>query len=97
MVHARTSRNEVVDRALNATILLTNKTPVQRTAIEQLPHLRYIGVLATGYNVVDTLAARERQIPVTNAPGLSRPATIPRVRAAATGPKANSFYEVGQA
>ena len=69
VVHARTSRDEVVDRASNATILLTNKTPVQRTAIEQLPHLRYIGVLATGYNVVDIQAARERQIPVTNVPG----------------------------
>ncbi len=49
-------------------MLLTNKTAISREVIEQLPKLKYIGVLATGYNVVDIDAARERTIPVTNVP-----------------------------
>ncbi len=67
-VHDRTAESEVVERAHDAEILLTNKTPVSRAAIEQLPRLKYIAVLATGYNVVDVDAARERDIPVSNVP-----------------------------
>ena len=48
--------------------MLTNKTVLSREIIERLPRLRYIGVLATGYNIVDMAAARERNIPVTNVP-----------------------------
>jgi glycerate dehydrogenase len=48
--------------------LLTNKTPLNRATVSQLPALKYIGVLATGYNIVDTAAARERGIVVTNIP-----------------------------
>ncbi len=67
-VHERTPAAEIVARAAGAEILLTNKTPLSAATIGQLPVLRYIGVLATGYNVVDTEAAAARGIPVTNVP-----------------------------
>ena len=47
---------------------MTNKTPITKPTIDALPALRYIGVLATGYNIVDVGAARERSITVTNVP-----------------------------
>ena len=68
-VHDRTPPAQVVERAADAEIIFTNKTLLPAEAIEALPVLRYIGVLATGYNVVDTAAARARGIPVTNIPG----------------------------
>ena len=67
-IHDRTPVEEVTARSVGAQILLTNKTPVQRSHIESLPDLRYIGVLATGYNIVDVAAASERRIPVANVP-----------------------------
>jgi glycerate dehydrogenase len=68
-IHDRTPLKQVAERAAGAEIVLTNKALVQRDAIERLPALRYIGVLATGYNVVDVVAAREKGIPVSNVPG----------------------------
>lgn len=70
-IHARTPPDQIVARAREAEILLTNKTPLNRATLEQLPHLQAIGVLATGYNVVDVEAARERNIPVMNVPAYS--------------------------
>jgi glycerate dehydrogenase len=67
-VHERTPEAEIIPRAAGAEILLTNKTPLSSATIGQLPALRYIGVLATGYNVVDADAAAARGIPVTNVP-----------------------------
>lgn len=67
-IHERTSPGEVVKRATNADVVLTNKTIISREQIEGLPSLKYIGVLATGYNIVDAAAARARNIPVTNVP-----------------------------
>lgn len=67
-IHDRTHRSEVVARARDAEIVLTNKTVLDRETLGSLPKLRYIGVLATGYNVVDVKAARERDIPVCNIP-----------------------------
>ena len=67
-IYDRSAPHEVVPRALNAEIVLTNKTPLTREQISALPKLRYIGVLATGFNIVDITAARERKIPVTNVP-----------------------------
>jgi len=67
-VHARTSPDEFLERAMDADILLTNKTPIKRQHLEQLPKLKFIAVLATGYNVVDVAAAREKGIPVSNVP-----------------------------
>ena len=60
--------DEIVRRIGESEIVLTNKTPLSRSALARCPGVRYIGVLATGYNVVDTAAARERGIPVCNVP-----------------------------
>ena len=68
-VHDRTPAEQVAERAAGAEIVFTNKSLVPAKVIESLPELRYIGVLATGYNVVDTSAAATRNIPVTNIPG----------------------------
>jgi len=70
-VYERTPAAKVLERSAGAEILLTNKTPLTRASIEALPALRFIDVLATGYNVVDLAAARERGIPVSNAPAYS--------------------------
>ncbi|HDP81077.1 MAG TPA: D-2-hydroxyacid dehydrogenase [Spirochaetes bacterium] len=59
---------EVADRANHADIVLTNKSLISRDTIEKLSALKYISVLATGYNIVDIGAARERNIPVSNVP-----------------------------
>ena len=67
-VYDRTRTEEVVERAAGAEIVFTNKTPLNAEALAQLPGLRYIGVLATGYNIVDVAAARDRGIVVTNIP-----------------------------
>lgn len=67
-VYDRTTPGLTVARAGEAEIVFTNKVVLGRREIEQLPKLKYIGVLATGYNVVDVAAARERGIVVTNIP-----------------------------
>ncbi len=72
-VYDRTPIEIVVERAATASIVLTNKCPITHDAIQQLPLLKYIGVLATGYNVVDVEAAYDRQIRVTNIPDYSTP------------------------
>ena len=68
VIYERTSPSEVVERCRDAEVVLTNKVPVMAAEIEQLPRLAYIGVLATGYNVIDCAAAREKGIPVSNVP-----------------------------
>ena len=68
VIYDRTPDALRVERAKDAPIILTNKTVLNADILVQLPLLRYIGVLATGYNVVDIDAARERGIPVTNIP-----------------------------
>ena len=70
-VYERTPPERVVERAAGTEIILTNKVPFDRERLARLPALKYIGVLATGYNVVDTAAARERGIVVTNVPAYS--------------------------
>jgi glycerate dehydrogenase len=70
-VHDRTPPEQVAERIAGAEIVLTNKAIVSRSAIEQSPSLKYVGVLATGYNIVNVEAARERGIPVTNVPTYS--------------------------
>lgn len=67
-VYDRTPGPQIVERARGAQIVFTNKTPISDAAIAQLPEMRYIGVLATGYNIVDVDAARGRGIVVTNIP-----------------------------
>lgn len=68
-VYSRTdSEDEAIARIGDCEIILTNKTPITRRILERCPAIRYIGVLATGYNVVDCQAAKDRGIPVTNVP-----------------------------
>ncbi len=67
-VYDRTPENEVAARAREAEIIITNKALVRAATINALPRLRYIGVMATGYNIVDVTAARARGIPVCNVP-----------------------------
>ncbi|MCB2307893.1 D-2-hydroxyacid dehydrogenase [Clostridium estertheticum] len=67
-VYDRTSLDEIVDRAYDCEIILTNKTPLSMDTLKKLPKMKYIGVLATGYNVVDVKAAKEMGIIVTNTP-----------------------------
>lgn len=70
-VHPRTASAEIIERAASAEIILTNKVVLDAQTIASLPKLQYIGVLATGYNVVDLEAAKERGIVVSNIPGYS--------------------------
>ncbi len=70
-IYPRTAASELIARAQGAEVLLTNKVFLLQPELEQLPELRYIGVLATGYNVVDIETCRQRQIAVTNIPGYS--------------------------
>ena len=70
-VYERTSLTdeaEIVSRIGDAQIVITNKTPLTKNIFDACPNIRYVGVLATGYNVVDIDAAREKKIPVTNIP-----------------------------
>ena len=70
-VYERTAPEETVERCKDAEIVLTNKVVFDAKVIEQLPALRYIGVLATGYNIVDLEAASKHGIIVTNIPAYS--------------------------
>ncbi len=67
-IYDRSAPEEVIERAADAEILFVNKVPVDAARMDRLPRLKYIGVLATGYNVIDVAAARERNITVTNIP-----------------------------
>ena len=70
-VYERTSmtdETEIAQRIGGASVVITNKTPITRGVLERCPSVRYISVLATGYNVIDCAAAREKGIPVTNVP-----------------------------
>ncbi|GAB3640687.1 D-2-hydroxyacid dehydrogenase [Spirosoma arcticum] len=67
----RTSPSELIERAKDAEIVLVNKVKLNRETLDQLPQLQYIGVTATGYDIIDTAAARERGIVVTNVKGYS--------------------------
>ena len=67
-IHDRTREEDVVARTAGAQMVLTNKTPLSAAALACLPDLRYIGVLATGFNIVDSAAAHKAGITVTNIP-----------------------------
>jgi glycerate dehydrogenase len=75
-VFDRTAPGDVVARAADADAVLTNKAIVGREQIAALPQLKYVGVLATGFNIVDVAAARERGIPVCNVPEYSTPNVV---------------------
>ena len=67
-IYNRTPPEQVLQRAAEAEVLLTNKTEIGHEHIQNLPKLKYTGILATGTNIVDLAAARERGIIVTNVP-----------------------------
>ena len=69
-VHERTPKetSEIINAIGSAEIIFTNKTPVTKEVLEKVPSVKYIGVLATGYNIVDTAAAKNLGITVTNIP-----------------------------
>lgn len=71
VVYDRTSPSELMERSADAEVLITNKTLITAADMEALSRLKYIGVLATGYNVVDIEAAKARGIVVTNIPAYS--------------------------
>lgn len=68
VIHERSAHNELLDRLKGAQATLTNKVPLGRELLEKLPELRYVGVTATGFNIVDIEAARTQKITVTNVP-----------------------------
>jgi glycerate dehydrogenase len=67
-IHERTPAAEIVARCADAAIAITNKVPFSRETLLALPKLRYIGVTATGYNIIDVAAASEQKVTVTNVP-----------------------------
>ena len=75
-VYDRTEQNDVIRRSEGAEVVLTNKVVLDRSTIEHLPDLKYIGVLATGYNIIDLNAAREHGIVVTNIPAYSTDSVV---------------------
>jgi glycerate dehydrogenase len=67
-VYDRTPREEIIERIDKAEAIIVNKTPIDKATLDACPNLQYIGVLATGYNVVDVNAAKEKGIAVCNIP-----------------------------
>ncbi|WP_058485106.1 D-2-hydroxyacid dehydrogenase [Defluviitalea phaphyphila] len=67
-VYDRTPNDKIVERIGDADIVYTNKTPITKETLEACPNIKFIGLLATGYNVVDVNAAKEKGIPVSNIP-----------------------------
>lgn len=76
VVYDRTAPEDVVERAGSAEIVLTNKVVLSAETMGNLPNLKYVGVLATGYNVVDVSAAKEKGIVVTNIPAYSTDSVV---------------------
>ena len=67
-VYDRTKAEDVAERIGDAEVVYTNKTPITKETLDACPNVKFIGVLATGYNIVDTAAAKEKGIPVSNIP-----------------------------
>ncbi len=80
-VHPRTAASDVPEVAADADVVLTNKVPLNAATFNALPHLRYVGVMATGTNIVDLGAAARAGITVTNVPGYSTPSVAQIVAA----------------
>ena len=75
-VYPRTSAKQIVECSREADIILLNKVKITKEIVDKLPKLKYIGVLATGYNIVDTAYARERGIVVSNIPAYSTDSVV---------------------
>ncbi|MDB5002773.1 MAG: D-isomer specific 2-hydroxyacid dehydrogenase NAD-binding protein [Mucilaginibacter sp.] len=69
VIYDRTPTDQIVGRCLGANIILTNKTPLDEATLNQLSDLKYIGVLATGYNIVNTDVCKQKGVIVSNVPG----------------------------
>ena len=78
-VYDRTAPADIISRVLHAEVVLTNKVVLSADMLAQLPALKYVGVLATGYNVVDTAAARQHGVIVTNIPAYSTESVVQMV------------------
>jgi glycerate dehydrogenase len=70
-IYERTPSDKILERCVGATVVFTNKVPLSKETIDNLLELKFIGVLATGYNIVDVAAAKNNNIIVTNIPGYS--------------------------
>lgn len=68
-VYDRTRYDQIVSRCQDAEVVLTNKTPLDAATLNQLPRLKYVGVLATGYNIVDVAVCKQKGVVVSNVPG----------------------------
>ena len=68
-IYDRTPVDKILERSEGAEIIFTNKTPLSEETLDELPLLKFIGVLATGYNVIDIVAAKQKGITVSNVPG----------------------------
>ncbi|BCI62083.1 D-2-hydroxyacid dehydrogenase [Coprobacter secundus] len=79
MVYERTPKELIIERVKDADAILTNKVGIKREIMESLPHLKYIGVLATGYNIIDIGAAKDMGITVTNIPAYSTDSVVQMV------------------
>ena len=78
-IYESTSEQEVIEHCADAEAVLTNKVCLRKEALKQLPHLKYIGVLATGYNVIDLTEAKRRGVVVTNIPAYSTDSVVQSV------------------
>ncbi len=70
-IYQRTPKELILKRCKNADTVMTNKTPLEKDDLEKMPNLKFVAVLATGYNVVDTAYLKQRNIPVSNIPAYS--------------------------
>lgn len=70
-IYPRTPKELILKRCKNADTVITNKTPLEKDDLEKMPNLKFVAVLATGYNVVDTAYLKQRSIPVSNIPSYS--------------------------
>ena len=68
VVYDRTNPEDIVSRIGDAEVVYTNKTPITKETLDVCPNIKFIGVLATGYNIIDIAAAKEKGIPVSNIP-----------------------------
>ncbi|MBL6990375.1 MAG: D-2-hydroxyacid dehydrogenase [Bacteriovoracaceae bacterium] len=75
-VYPRTSSDQVLERSMDAEIIITSKVIIDKDIINKLPKLRYVGVIATGFNVVDIEAARQKNIVVTNVAAYSTSSVV---------------------
>lgn len=70
-IYDRTPQNKIIERCIDADVVVTNKTPIGKDIIDRLPKLKFIALLSTGYNIVDYMYLKEKGIPVSNIPSYS--------------------------